>query len=279
MRQVMMMVAPNGAWRGKTDHPALPMTVAEIARDAAACAEAGAAAIHLHVRDGKGRHTLDATLYREAIEEIRATAGKDLIIQITTEAVGRFSPGEQMACVRSVRPQAVSLALREILPEGAANMEATAFFRWLAAEEIAPQFILYASSEVALLFDLVERGVVPFDRPCMLFVLGRSAVDRQSEPAELDPFVASLGGRDAPWATCAFGRRESECALHAARLGGHVRIGFENNFCLPEGTIASSNAELIAATAGLLRRAGFGLMTPPAAREAMGIGGSPSQPR
>jgi uncharacterized protein (DUF849 family) len=271
MRDVMIMVAPNGARRSKADHPALPITVAEIARDATACAEAGAAAIHLHVRDAGGRHTLDPTLYREAIEAIRAGAGEKLIVQITTEATGRFSPAEQMACVRSVRPEAVSLALREILPSGGGEREAAAFFQWLGDAEIAPQFILYAPAEVGSLFDLVDRGVMPFKRPRMLFVLGRYAVDQQSSPAELDPFMAALRGRDAAWAMCAFGKRESECAFHAARLGGHVRVGFENNLDRPDGSPALSNADIVAVTAGILRKAGFGLMAAAAARGALGL--------
>jgi 3-keto-5-aminohexanoate cleavage enzyme len=271
MRDVMIMVAPNGAWRGKADHPALPMTVAEIARDAAACAEAHAAAIHLHIRDAGGRHTLDTSLYREATAAIRTAAGSDLIVQITTEAIGQFSPSEQMACVRAVRPEAASLALREILPEGAQEQEVATFFRWMAAEEIAPQFILYVPTEVERLFDLVSRGVLPFSRPSMLFVLGRYSVDEHADPADLDAFVTALGGLDASWTMCAFGAREAECALRSARLGGHVRVGFENNLSLPDGTTAASNANLVAATAGVLRAAGFGTLEPPAARATMGI--------
>jgi 3-keto-5-aminohexanoate cleavage enzyme len=271
MRDVMIMVAPNGARRGKPDHPALPITVAEIARDAAACAEAGAAAIHLHVRDADGRHTLDASLYRKAIAAIRAAAGGDLIVQITTEAAGKFSPAEQMACVRAVTPEAVSLALREILPEGAREREAAEFFRWMATEEIAPQFILYAPTEVDRLFDLVSRGVLPFGRPSLLFVLGRYAVDQHADPTDLDAFVTALGGRDASWTMCAFGTREAECALRSAQLGGHVRVGFENNLSLPDGTIAASNAHLVAATTRIIRAAGFGTLTPIAARKTMGI--------
>ena len=105
--------------------------------------------------------------------------------------------------------------------------------------------------------DLVDRGVIPFPRPFLLFVLGRYARDQQSAPEDLDPFVAALAGRDLPWAMCAFGKREADCALRAARLGGHVRVGFENNLSLPGGGPAPSNAALVAATADLLRAAGL----------------------
>lgn len=263
------MVAPNGARRTKVDHPALPITVAEIAEAAAGAAATGAAAIHMHVRDASGAHTLDAGLYREATEAVRIRVGGDFVIQITTEAVGQFTPAEQMSCVRAVRPEAVSLALREIIPDKSGERDAADFFVWMAEQSISPQFILYAPAEVTALLDLFERGVIPFSHPFLLFVLGRYTADQQSTPEDLDPFAAALEGRDLPWAMCAFGKREAECALHAARLGGHVRIGFENNLVLPDGTIAPSNAALVAATVKLIERAGFEPMTPAAARAMM----------
>ena len=265
----MIMVAPNGARRGKADHPALPLTPAELAADARACALAGAAAVHLHVRDATGVHTLDAGLYREATAAIRATAGPDLVVQITTEAVGRFTPAEQMACARAVMPEAVSIALRELVPDEPAEPTAEQFFRWMASEEIAPQFILYAPDEVTRLLDLVDRGVIRWARPFLLLVLGRHAADQQSAAGDLDPFLARLDGRDLPWAVCAFGRREAECALHAAKSGGHIRVGFENNLHLPSGALAPSNAALVEATVELLQRHGFAPMNAAEARAVM----------
>jgi uncharacterized protein (DUF849 family) len=272
MREVMIMVAPNGARRGKADHPAIPLTPRELGACATACAAAGAAALHLHVRDENGRHSLDPRLYEAAIAAIRAVV-PGLVIQITTEAAGRFTRAEQMACVRAVRPEAVSLALGEIIPDASAEPEVEAFLHWIAEAAVAPQFILYRPEEVARCLDLIERGVIPFARPFLLFVLGRYANDGQSRPEDLDPFLRALGGRDLPWTVCAFGGREAACALHAARLGGHIRVGFENNLHLPDGSVAPDNATLVAATAALLRQAGFRLMDAAGARRLMGIDG------
>jgi uncharacterized protein (DUF849 family) len=198
------------------------------------------------------------------------------VIQVTTEAVGRYTPAEQMATVRAVRPEAVSLALRELVPDAASEPAAQAFFAWLAESRIAPQFILYTQEEVTRLLDLVDRAVIPFAHPSLLFVLGRYSADQPSSPADLDPFVAALGDRQFPWAVCAFGRREADCALAAARLGGHVRVGFENNLHLPDGSLATDNAALVTATAGRLRAEGFGIMAPAAARRLMGVRDQPS---
>ena len=81
----MIAVAPNGARKQKADHPALPLSSAELAETAMQCRDAGACMIHLHVRDARGRHSLDTDAYRQAITAVRDAVGPDMIIQITTE--------------------------------------------------------------------------------------------------------------------------------------------------------------------------------------------------
>jgi uncharacterized protein (DUF849 family) len=141
----------------------------------------------------------------------------------------------------------------------------------MAANRVAPQFILYAPEEVTRCIDLVRRGVIPHARPFLLFVLGRHGGGKPAEPRDLHPFVAALGAEPYPWAVCAFGEHEADCAVAAARRGGHVRVGFENNFRLPDGAVAPDNAALVAATAGMIRAAGFGIMSPRGARRLMGV--------
>lgn len=239
------MVAPNGARRTKADHPALPLTPAELAREAAACREAGATLLHLHVRDGQGRHSLDPEPYRAAIAAVRREVGDGMVVQVTTEAVGMYAPEQQMATVRALRPEAVSLALRELIPDPAEPGPAAEFLRWLRRERIAPHFILYTPEEVAAFQDLRRRGVIPQARPFALFVLGRYVDPVEVRPRDLLPFLAVHGDGDAaPWSVCAFGPAEAACALAAAALGGHVRVGFENNLHLSDGRLAPNNAAL-----------------------------------
>ena len=242
---LIVAVAPNGAYKTKDDHPALPVSAGEIARAAAACRDAGAAMIHLHVRDRDGRHLLDAGAYREAIAALRREAGDDMIVQVTSESAQRYATGEQIAMVRELRPEAVSLVLREIVPDAAAEPEAAAFLAWLAGERIAPQYIVFTPDEIGRYRDLCRRGVIPGERHFLLFVLGRYSAGQVSAPADLLPFLAAHDGHS-PWAMCAFGAREGACALTAAALGGHVRVGFENNLHLADGAIAPDNAALVA---------------------------------
>jgi uncharacterized protein (DUF849 family) len=241
---LVLAVAPNGAYKSARDHPRVPVTREEIVADAIACRDAGAALFHLHVRDGEGRHLLDAQAYRDTTEAIRRAVGRTLVVQITTEAAGRYARAAQVAVVREVRPEAVSIALRELVPDAAAEAEARAFLAWLRAENVMPQYILYSPDEVVRYSELSARGVVPDGRDFLLFVLGRYTAGQLSEPADLLPFLQAHDGTT-PWAVCAFGPREAACAMTAAALGGHVRVGFENNLQLPDGTLAPDNAALV----------------------------------
>jgi 3-keto-5-aminohexanoate cleavage enzyme len=240
-------VAPNGARRSKADHARLPMTPAEIARDAAEALDAGAAMIHLHVRDRDGRHTLDAELYREATERVRSEVGNRLVVQITTEAVGRYAPPEQMAVVDAVRPESVSVALREILPELAEESAAAAFFERTAASGIMLQLIIYDAAELTRIKRLASRGVLPDAAPPVLAVLGRYS-EAGATDGEFEAYLEA-GIERFPWMLCAFGPREAHFAARAGLRGGDARVGFENNLWLPDGGLAPSNAALVAAAA------------------------------
>jgi 3-keto-5-aminohexanoate cleavage enzyme len=268
-KPVAIAVAPNGGRRTQADHPALPLTPAGLARVAAECREAGAAMIHTHVRDRDGGHLLDAEAYRAAIAAIRAEVG-DLVLQITSESLGRYRPEEQMAVVRETRPEAVSLALRELAPDAAAEPAFAEFLSWLKRERVAPQIILYAPEEAARLAEMQQRGLVPWNEIPVLYVLGRYVAGQTSLPADLLPFLAPDAPRFRSWMACAFGRHEAACALAAALLGGDVRVGFENNLLLPDGGVAGGNADLVRAVAEPLTRTGGRLADAAALRAAWG---------
>lgn len=244
---LVIAVAPNGARRTKADHPALPMTPKESAEEAAMCRDAGAAMIHLHVRDNDGKHSLDADLYRDAIRAVRGAVGDDLIIQVTTEAVGIYSAAEQMAMVRDVRPEAISTAVRELIPDAGSESAAADFYAWAEQESIAVQFIVYDKADVIRFADLRRRGVIPGDVVSVLYVLGRYSKDQKSRPTDLLEFLDAARAVDADWhwSMCAFGPLEGACALSAVSFGGHARVGMENNLYLNDGTLAPGNAALV----------------------------------
>ena len=241
---LIIAVAPTGAYKSPADHPALPVSAQQIAHTAAACANEGASMLHLHVRDPNGAHSLDADTYRHAIDAVRNALGDRLLIQVTTEAAGKFLAPAQMALVRELRPDCVSLAIRELVPDAASESAAAEFFAWVCEAGIIPQFILYSAAELRRYQALRERGVIPVLALPLLFVLGRYSAGQTSDPRGLLPFLDELS-HEAPWMVCAFGTGEHRCAATAAALGGHVRVGFENNLALKDGSPAGSNADLV----------------------------------
>jgi 3-keto-5-aminohexanoate cleavage enzyme len=265
LEPVALAVAPNGGRRGKSDHPALPITPAEVARTAAQCAEAGAAMIHLHVRDRYGRHVLDADAYRAATDAIHREAGSEIVVQITSESLGCYAPVEQMGVVRATRPEAVSLALREMVPTAAHELAFAAFLAELQDIEAMPQIIVYTPEELRELLNMRARGVIPFADIPVLLALGRYVEGQIARPSALLPFLNAGIEKFGHWSCCAFGPHELRTVTSAALFGGHVRVGFENNLHLPDGALAPDNASLVEVAAVALRSlssplaTGFGL--------------------
>lgn len=243
------MVAPNGARRNKADHSALPLTLSETVAAANACYAAGAAALHLHVRDQSGAHSLDAGRYREALDELARTL-PEMRIQITTEAAGIFEVSDQLACLETLRPPWASVSVREIArsPELAERVYATC-----EGNGTQVQHILYDAADVALLQDWQAQGVIRSSQTSVIYVLGRYSTGQASKPTDLLPFLAAHSERQ-DWMVCAFGPAEHACLLAAADQGGSLRVGFENSLANSAGTPHKDNAASVSALIEQLER-------------------------
>lgn len=243
MTPTIIMMAPNGARKTRRDHPALPVSIEETVDEAVLCHAEGATILHAHVRGKEDEHLLDAGLYQELIAELKHRV-PEMLVQITTEAVGIYTPVEQVNCVEAVVPEMASVALKEITVNFTELQFAEKFYAWTIEAGVHIQHIIFSDEELVQFQKLKQSGVIPASHRCVLFVLGRYAVDFQSYPADLDPFLArDLTGLD--WFVCAFGAKEQACMNAAIVHGGHARIGFENNLYLPNGNIAANTAELV----------------------------------
>jgi len=240
------MVAPNGASRTKADHVQLPVTIEETVNTATECFVAGAEAIHAHVRDENQKHVLDAGLYAELLAELALQVPK-MHAQITTEAVGIYTPEQQRKLVRDVMPNSVSVSMKEMFSDGE-TPEATNFYRFAVEANIQVQHILYSPDEVALFQNRLAKGLIAGDNVELLFVLGRYTVGQNSSPDLLSPFLTAVEKfKQVPveWAVCAFGRGETDCLNAALKSGGKVRVGFENSLWNADGSIAADNSERV----------------------------------
>lgn len=237
-----LMIAPNGARKTKRDHPAIPISVAEVVADAVACHDAGANAIHFHVRDTNEQHTFDAGQYREGITELSRLCPQ-MHLQITTETVGRYGPEDMKQIIADVMPPGASIGVSEMIPSRLADDADIRFYAWLAESGIRIQHICYAPQDVALLAKVIKR--LPADHRkniWCLFVLGHYT-GAISHPDLLPAFLAEMkrGEIDGDWAICAFAEQETSCLEAAVKAGGKLRVGFENSMMMRDGSLAKNN--------------------------------------
>lgn len=232
--------------------------------------------LHAHVRGDQDQHVLDPVRYRLLLDAMAAEA-PDMLVQVTTEAVGRYTQQQQADCVTVLQPAMISMAVREMAGEGTSPDLTKRFYHECHARHTHVQHIVYDAVDVENLFALHRNGIIPGDTICALYVLGRYTTGRDSTPADIDPFlemadryVAQVTQFD--WFVCAFGRHEHQCALRAIELGGHARVGFENNLLRPDGSVADSNAEQVAALKAAAEQQGASVADGAAAARILGIG-------
>ncbi|PWQ99637.1 3-keto-5-aminohexanoate cleavage protein [Leucothrix arctica] len=242
MTKPFIMVAPNGAKRGKDDHTALPIQIIETVNTAKACYLAGAHALHLHVRDDQGKHAIDAGLYTEALTELEIQV-PELAVQITTEAAGIFDVKEQLACLETLKPKWASISVREMARDKQLALKAYAL---CADQGTKIQHILYDTADIEQYLEWQKQHVIKTHQNEVLFVLGRYSKGMTSSPENLKPFRDALPDIE-NWMVCAFGPDEHACLVEAARQGGGVRVGFENSLTNADGTKHADNAASVTA--------------------------------
>ena len=263
-REVLIAVAPNGARRSRREHAALPLAFDEIAATALGCAQAGAAMLHLHVRDDEGSHSLDPWRYEKAIAAVKRLVGEKMLIQVSSEGAGMFTADQQMAAVKALMPECVSMGLREYIKDASATETGARFLEVLYRNKTLVQYILYGPDDIHWYEHLCQQGIIPGENHMLLFVLGRYG-KQAGHPSQLAEYLEALE-RPSPWMVCAFGSDELSVMEEAVRLGGHCRVGFENNLEIKPGITAADNAELVCLAAEMVHKSGNGIADSGAAR-------------
>lgn len=249
--------------------PHLPVTPELLARDAAECADAGASIYHLHVRDERGRPTMDVERFRDARAAIEDAS--DLVVQFTTGGAVT-DPEEARLAPLDLRPEMATLTT------GTVNFGDDVFhnpvplveriYRRQLERGVLPEYEVFDAGMIATALRLYDalgaRHHMHFD-----FVLGVPG----ALPAWDDalPFLVSHLPDDATWSATGIGRNHLPVAEQTIALGGHVRTGFEDVVYFAKGELATSNAQLIDRVAGMARAAGRAVATPAQAREMLGL--------
>ena len=246
-----LMVAPNGARPMKKDHPAVPITIFETAETAKACFDAGADGIHFHMRDQKGQHILDSGLCKEALSELQKKVPR-MHLQVTTEAVGRYSPDAMRKLAYDVVPPGISIWIREMIPSRVPSAEDINLYKNLTEAGTKIQHICYEPKDIDLLSELLSLANIPTNGTWCMFVIGHYS-GIVSNPENIPPFLDKLkkNNINADWAVCAFAKEELSCLKMAIKLGGKIRVGFENSILMPDGQIAPNNESKVKAVKNL----------------------------
>ena len=245
------MVAPNGARPMKKDHTAVPISMNEIVNTGRACFEAGAEAIHFHTRNNKGEHVLDSGLCKETLSELQKKVPK-MHLQITTEAIGKYSPEEMRKLAYEVMPPGISIGIREMIPSRNPGNEDIKIYQKLIEADTKIQHICYEPEDIDLLSNLLTKSKISKDGVWCMFVIGHYSGEI-SDPKKISLFIQKLKQNEfnADWAVCAFSNEEISCLKTAIKLGGKIRVGFENSFLMPDGSVAPNNETKVKAANSL----------------------------
>ena len=246
-----LMIAPNGARPSKKDHPAVPITISETVETAKACFNAGADGIHFHMRDENGEHILDSGLCKEALDELQKEV-PSMHLQVTTEAVGRYSPDVMRKLAFDVIPPGISIGIREMIPSRSPKSEDINLYRHLTEAGTRIQHICYEPKDIELLSNLLSLTNISKEGTwCMLVIGHYSGI--KSNPEKISYFLKKFQEHkiNADWAVCAFGKEELSCLKKAIELNGKIRVGFENSILMPDGQIAPNNETKVKAVKNL----------------------------
>lgn len=264
--------------------PHLPVTPAQIANECLAAAEAGAAAVHIHVRDPQtGKPSMELELYREVFDSLRR-ANPELIINLTTGPGGRFipsvdnprvaAPGSTLVQpelrvehVRVLKPDVCSLDLNTMNSGGDVVINTPRNVRIMAKimreAGVKPELEIFDSGDMHLARDLIADGTL--DGPGMWTFVTGVKYGFSSSPETL-LYARSLLPAGAIWSAFGIGRFEFPIVAQAWLAGGHVRVGMEDNIYLEKGVLAQSNAELVSKAKRIIEDLGGALATPREAR-------------
>lgn len=244
MEKLIVTVAGVGAETSRDVQPALPMTAAEIGVDAARCEEAGAAIYHLHVRDAAGNPTQALEAFAAAVSEIRARS--DIIIQASTGGAMGMSADERLQPLE-LKPEMASLTTGsanfgdDVFLNDAALM--ARFYRRMQKRGVRPEFEVFEAGQIDNAMRLVRQYGKAGPLMHWDFVLGVPG-SMSGEPRNLIFLVDRLPP-ESVWTCTGIGRWHMPVAMTALALGGHVRLGFEDNVYYHRGVLARENAELV----------------------------------
>jgi len=290
-RKVMISCAVTGSADTPAKNPAVPVTPQQIAASALDAAKAGAAIVHIHVRDPQTtRPSMEVAHYREVVERIRGS-GSDVLINLTTGPGARFIPGaddplkpapgstlrppqQRVRHVVDLKPEICSLDM------GSMNMGGTVFVNTPATLEamaiairdagVMPELEVFEAGHLLLAKRMIENGHI---KAPSLFQICLGISWGQPATPEAMSYMRNLLPADCTWFAFGISLYQFPMVAQAVLLGGHPRVGLEDNLYLEKGKLAPSNAALVEKAAKIVELMGDQVATPADARQILGLNG------
>jgi uncharacterized protein (DUF849 family) len=288
-RKVIISCAVTGSADSPGKNPAVPVSPEQIATSCIDAAKAGAAIVHIHVRDPKTtKPSMELAHYREVVERIRST-GTDVLINLTTGPGARFEhdptdptkaspastlrgPEDRVRHVVELRPEICSLDM------GSLNMGSRVFINTpahlqtmaLAIREagVLPELEVFETGHLLLAKKFIEQGHVK--TPGMFQICLGISWGQPATP-EAMTYMRNLLPAGSPWFAFGISLFQFPMVAQTVLLGGHVRVGLEDNLYLARGKLAPSNAALVEKAGRIIEELGDHVATPNEAREILGL--------
>jgi len=269
MEKLIITTALTGNVPTRERTPHVPLTPEEIAVDVARCAAAGASVFHVHARDAQSKPTLDRAVFKDTVRRVKART-PEVIIQLSTGARAGKDWETRANPVRLLPEMASFTTGSNNLP-GIVYENAPDFIEFLAGvfhdTGVKPEIEVFETGMINNALHLVKKGYLApplhFD-----FVLGAPG----SMPGTVRNlvFLADSLPPDATWTVAGIGKAELPLATAAVAMGGHVRVGIEDNLLLPDGTPAT-NAQLVEKIAVIAKAMGRDIASPADARRILSL--------
>lgn len=271
--KVILTVATTGAWPKKTDTPYVPITPEEIAEEIYACWKAGASVAHIHVRDDESNASMDFDKFKETVELVRAKKDCDIVLNLTTSGGIGLDDEVRMKPFIHLKPELASYDC------GSMNWQHNTVFEnspafleklGLTMQEagVKPEIEIF---DVGMLYNALyylKKGVLKAPLHFQ-FVLGAAG----GMPATVENLVylKNLIPEGSTWSALGIGKGHLPILFTALALGGHVRVGMEDNILYSKGQLAKSNVEFVERTIRTVHEFGKEVATPDEARQILGL--------
>ncbi len=282
VEKLIITAALTGAQQGKEANPNLPEQPEEIVEQALECWNAGAAIVHIHARDKQGRPTANPQIFREIVDGIRARS--DVVICLSTGGAAKISLDERIGMVPALRPELASFNIGSTMT-GRYDFKS---MRWLSDFTLAqsyseleyiartmleagtkPEIEIYDPGMINNALLLQDIGVVRSPMH-FSFVMGIPGQVNAATPKHL-LFLSELIPRGSTWQAIGIGVHQFPMITMAMLMGGHVRVGMEDNLYISKGVLAERNAQFVEKAVRIARELGRSIATPQEARAILGL--------